>query len=134
MENSITGADREMVWQVMSEFFVDNEIDYDYWAGKIAHFPLTILKEIYFHEVAPVCGPNVLTPVPPIWLTFDTELVINEIRKNLSRRNQSTMYRLRYNINVLYYRAACHSFWVPVERAIIRSRDKKNETGEQAPR
>jgi hypothetical protein len=134
MEKSITGADREMVWQVMSEFFVDNEIDYDYWASKIAHFPIAILKETYFREVAPVCGSNVLTPISPIWLTFDTEWVTAEIKKNLSRCNNSIMYRLWYNINAFCYRAACHRFWVPVERAIIRSRDAKKEAGEQAAR
>jgi hypothetical protein len=132
MENSITGADRELVWQVMSEFFVDNEIDYDYWASKIAHFPLVTLKEIYFREVAPVCGLNVLTPVPPIWQAFDTEWVVTKIKANLSRCNRSITYRLRYNINVLYYRGTCRSFWVPVERAIIRSRDKG--PGKQAER
>ncbi|MBN3805745.1 hypothetical protein GXB81_22210 [Paraburkholderia sp. Ac-20336] len=126
MENSIADTDRENVWQVMSEFFVDNEIDYDYWAEKIAQFPIEELKDIFFREVAPVCGPNVLTPVPPAWLTFDTEWVVDEIKRNLSKRESSLIYRARYDANVICYRIRCREFWSDVEDAIIRIRAKRH--------
>lgn len=123
MENSIVEAEREVIWKVMSEFFVDNEIDYDHWAQKISKYPMHILKDIYFNEVAPVCGPNVLTPAPPIWQGFDVESVVKEIKANLSRRRDSFFYRIRYDADVLFYRVACHRFWTPVEQAILRNRN-----------
>lgn len=123
MENSIVEAEREAIWEIMSEFFVDNEIDYDYWAQKISKYPIHILKDIYFNEVAPVCGPNVLTPAPPIWQCFDAESVVKEIKANLSKRRDSFFYRMRYDADVLFYRVACHSFWTPVEQAILRNRN-----------
>jgi len=109
----------------MSEFFVDSEIDYDYWAKKISNYPIHMLKDIYFSEVAPVCGPNVIASVPPVWEGFDAEFVVEEIKANLSRRRGSFFYRLRYDANVLFYRVACRSFWIPVEQAILRQRNEQ---------
>lgn len=120
MDNPIAGSERETIWEIMSEFFVDNEIDYDHWAGKISQYPLPVLRDIYFSEVAPVCGPNLLTPVPPVWQGFDTESVAGQIRENLSRRCHSLPFRLKYDTSVLFYRIACRMFWKPVEQAIMR--------------
>lgn len=129
MGNPLIAIDREFIWKVMSEFFVDNEIDYDYWAAKIERFPLDTLKEIFFAEVAPVCGPNVLTPVPPVWLGFDTQWAISEIRSRLSRRRNSLIYRLRYDTNVLYYRIRCRDIWDEIESAVLRRRANHSEAG-----
>jgi hypothetical protein len=128
MDTSINEPDREKIWRVMSEFFVDNEIDYDYWTEKIAQFSIEELKEIFFSEVAPVCGPNVLTPVPPVWLSFDTDWVVSEIRSNLSRRDRSLLYRMHYDTNVIYYRIRCREFWAEVESGIIRHRTAQRIT------
>lgn len=129
MENSIIGPDREFIWQVLSEFFVDSEINCDYWADKISHFPLDLLKDIFFREVVPVCGPNVLTSIPPVWTAFDTDWVVSKIKENLTKRENSLMYRMRYDAYVIYYRIRCHDFWSDVENAITRSRAKQVAAG-----
>jgi len=133
MENSIIGPDRELIWQVLSEFFVDNEVDGDHWAGKISRFPLDTLKEIFFREVVPVCGPNVLTPIPPVWTAFDTDWVVSQITKNLAKRESSLIYRMHYDAYVIYYRIRCRDRWLDVENAITRNRAKPLAAGKPAP-
>ncbi len=120
MENTVGKADREFIWSVMSEFFVDSEIDYDFEAARIRRFPAHVLKDIFFREVAPVCGPNLLTPIPPIWMGFDTHKVVREIRSLLSNKEKSWLRRIGYEADVLYYRYLLAGVWREVERALKR--------------
>jgi hypothetical protein len=111
---------RESVWIVLSEFFVDNEIDYDLEIARIDSYSLNHLKEIFFREVAPVCGPNLLTPIPPVWTGFEPAWLVAEISFNLAMRERSTVSRLSYEARVLYYRIRCADVWAEVEKAVRR--------------
>ncbi|TKC91068.1 hypothetical protein FAZ69_06785 [Trinickia terrae] len=123
MGNPIDEKEKERIWATMAEFFVDNEIDYDYHAAKICAYPLQDLKEIFFREVAPVCGPNILTPIPPVWLSFDDEWVVREVKELLSKCRKSPLFRIRHELNVLYFRATLRHIWPEVEQAIKRQKD-----------
>ncbi|WP_250492794.1 hypothetical protein [Caballeronia sp. GAWG1-1] len=124
MGHQIDQQARERIWTTMAEFFVDNKIDYDYQASKICVYPLKELKKIFFREVAPVCGPNALTAAPPIWLSFDDQTVIDEVRKLLLKRDASAFFRLRHELSVLYLRVTLNGIWQEVERAITRQRGR----------
>ncbi|SDG64977.1 DUF7079 family protein [Paraburkholderia phenazinium] len=120
MENPVGKAEREFIWAVMSEFFVDNEIDYEREAAQISRFPINFLKEIFFREVAPVCGPNMLTPAPPVWAGFDSDWVISQINSLLSTKEASLISRVSYEASVLYYRLRLADVWGEVEDATKR--------------
>lgn len=121
MADALTRNDRELIWAVMSEFFVDNEVDYDFEARRLGGFPKAVLQDIFFREVAPVCGPNFLTPVPPIWMGFDTDEVKREINALLARRKQSVARRLLCEANILFYRFWLKDVWKAVEAALERT-------------
>jgi hypothetical protein len=89
MGNPVSLEERKSIWIVMSEFFVDNEIDYDREVALIDQCSLSDLKQIFFREVAPVCGPNLMTPVPPVWAGFGADWVVGEISSNLAKRERS---------------------------------------------
>jgi hypothetical protein len=122
MENPVGKAEQEFIWVVMSEFFVDNEIDHDREAAQISRFPMNVLKEIFFREVAPVCGPNMLTPAPAVWAGFDSAWVVSQINSLLSSKERSLIRRISYEASVLYYRLRLADVWSEVEDAIKRER------------
>jgi hypothetical protein len=119
--------ERENIWVTMAECFVDNEIDYDHQAAALRRYPLNTLKEIFFREVAPVCGPNLLAPVPAIWSGFDDESVVREIREMLIRRRESRLFRVRHELKVSYLRLRLGDVWSNIEQAI--GRQQKSESG-----
>ena len=126
MGNQIAEKEKDYVWLALAEFFGDNEIDYDRHAAKVSAYPIQALKEIFFREVAPVCGPNMLTPMPPVWLSFDAEWVVSEIR-NLQMHRESALYKVGHELKVLYYRATLRHVWSNVEQAIKRQRHPGKE-------
>ncbi|WP_258912692.1 DUF7079 family protein [Pectobacterium odoriferum] len=58
----------------LSDIFVDNEVDFKYISSIAKKFPVTIVEEILFEWVAPVCYTNLLTPAPSVWSGFDKKL------------------------------------------------------------
>jgi len=118
MGNPLTDAEREVIWCVMSEYFVDNEIDFRHEASRLNAFPQDTLREIFFREVAPVCGPNLMTPAPPIWTGFDERWLVHEIRGMLADRSKSHVTRIAYEIRVLYYRFRLAGLWRSIETSL----------------
>ncbi|MEX3955803.1 hypothetical protein C9I57_19720 [Trinickia symbiotica] len=124
MADALSQDDREFIWEVMSEFFVDTEVDYDREARRLKKFPRGALRDIFFREVAPVCGPNFLTPVPPIWQGFDADELKREINELLARRKKSVARRLLCEANITFYRFWLKDVWNKVETAIEKSREE----------
>jgi hypothetical protein len=120
MGNSLSLEERKSIWIVMSEFFVDNEIDYDREVALIDQYLLSDLKQIFFREVAPACGPNLMTPVPPVWAGFEPDWVVTEICSNLAKRERSWADRISFEASVIYYRIRCADVWTEVEKAFAR--------------
>lgn len=121
MANALSQDDREFIWEVMSEFFVDNEVDYDLEAKRLKKFPRGVLREIFFREVAPVCGPNFLTPVPPVWQGFDAGDIKREINELLARRKKSLARRLLCEANISFYRFWLRDVWKKVDAALEKN-------------
>jgi len=123
MTNQIAGKEREHVWTTLAELFVDSKVDYAYCAEKLRGYPTDELKDIFFSEVAPVCGPNLLSPVPPIWSGFNDEWVVSEIHRRRQRQQSSLVFRMSHRALVLYLRLRLGAVWSEIERAILLQQD-----------
>ncbi|MDR2366359.1 MAG: hypothetical protein LBD68_11005 [Zoogloeaceae bacterium] len=118
----LSEADREEIWSLLSEFFVDNETDFDDIAKKIAAIrrdPEQI-ENILFTEVAPCCATNLMTPVPPIWTGFERTSLIEEIRKMQARNQNSAIARLRHRGFAFFCRWYFREEWQRLAAALAR--------------
>ena len=93
---SLSDARREEVWVVLSDIFVDNEVDYEWIASEVADVNPDLLEEIFFKEVAPYCGPNLMSAIPAIWDFFDPDELVSGIREKLAKTKKSWIANLRY--------------------------------------
>jgi hypothetical protein len=115
MESTLTEQQREDVWEALSDAFIDNEVHYEFIARRIAGIPKTELREIFFNEVAPQCGPNLLATIPPIWAGFDRESLAKCIREMLQSNRRSLWARFKYRITVALFRRRFRRVWERIE-------------------
>ncbi|MEZ6925294.1 MULTISPECIES: hypothetical protein [unclassified Aeromonas] len=71
--------------EVLSDLFVDNEVDFELIAQVARGFPVAHVEMVLFEWVAPVCYTNTLAPVPPIWTGFERDLLWAEVQRLLAR-------------------------------------------------
>lgn len=102
---------REDVWEALSEIFVDNEVDFAAVARAVAGVPRAELERIFFEEVAPFCGPNLMTPVPPIWTGFSREPLVAGIRAQCARVSASRLAAWRHRLWVRCLRRIFATEW-----------------------
>lgn len=102
---------REAVWEALSEVFVDNEVDFAAVARAVAGVPLPELERIFFEEVAPFCGPNLMTPVPPVWSGFSREPLVAGIRAQGERVRASRLAAWRHRLWVRCLRRFFATEW-----------------------
>jgi len=110
---------REEVWESLSEVFVDNEVDYERIAKNVADIGLDNLKKIFFEEVAPYCGPNLMSPIPPIWSDFDKEKLPFGIRAMKSKNRRSVITNMRYEDFVVFSRFYFRKEWLAIETKLV---------------
>jgi hypothetical protein len=126
MADTVTPDERQNCWVVMAEVFVDSEVDYHHVAEQLTrHCPnLSIpeLKDTFFHEVAPELVSNGMTPVPNVWLEFNSEDVIYGITKMLARRRTSLAYRLANDLWRMTCRWFAQGIWQKLERELLAVR------------
>lgn len=120
MTQPISRSEREHIWAVMSEFSVDNEIDYEGEAKRLSGFPIVSLKTIFFREVAPVCGPNLLTPALPVWAGFNLQEAVRKIDALMDRNRRLILAAFMYEAVVIFYRLRFHGIWRDVRAALQR--------------
>lgn len=58
------------LYGALSDIYVDNEVDFICISSMAKDFPVTIIEEVLFEWVAPVCYTNILTPAPSVWSRF----------------------------------------------------------------
>jgi len=61
----LTHDERVRLWSLLSDAFVDNEIDYPEIARQLAGYDRAAVKKVFVEEVAPVCHSNLQAPIPP---------------------------------------------------------------------
>jgi hypothetical protein len=83
MADPISEEHRKEIWEALSDAFIDRELDetdYRYMARIVGNIDIDQIEEIFFNEVAPVCGPNMMCVIPPRWSGFNTEHLASEIQ------------------------------------------------------
>lgn len=120
MGNSISQNDREFIWTQLADFFSSFDVESFPDFARLADFSVSELKEIFFDEVAPACGHNLLVTTPILSEGFDPEWVKTEIRRILARRDSGPAGRIGYNANRLFYRCLSGKVWREAEGALAR--------------
>lgn len=133
MESELSDDRRVDVWEALSEAFVDNEVDYVALRRGVAGVPPDELKRIFFAEVAPHCGANLLAPAPPIWTGFDREILAREIRAMLARARRSAWGRVRHRVAVALCRWNFASLWREVEAELSSPLDPEKPADGASP-
>lgn len=105
-------AEREDLWYALSDLFVDSLVDWRWIMRACAGYDRNLLYRILFEEVAPYCGHNFCTPVPPVWNGFERESLIAGIHAMLQERQRSLLRRAVYALQVRTFRKMFHSIWV----------------------
>jgi hypothetical protein len=101
----------EDVWEALSDVFVDNEVDYPHIAERIVDVDHSLLKEIFFKDVAPHCGPDAMSNIPEIWEGYSKKKLAEGIREMKTRNEKSFISRLRYICFVAFCRFYFSDEW-----------------------
>jgi len=104
----------------LADFFTSADVEQFPDFARLANFPIAELKEIFFREVAPACGHNLLVTTPTLAEGFDPDWVKAEVRRILARRDAGPAGRIGYNASRLFYRWLSGSVWREAERALGR--------------
>jgi len=118
MGHKISRSDREMIWVLFSDAFIDTEINYCQIVIGMSKFPREELKDIFFEEVAPVCGHNMLATIPTIWSGFSSEWVKQEIKRSIKRKKISLFYKIFHSLTVVVFRRIFKKIWCEIEGAL----------------
>lgn len=123
MADSVSARERRNCWLVMSDLFVDNEVDYKAVAEALVrdcpNMSRAELKRTLFDEVAPVLGTNGLTPAPSVWTGFDGDTVIHDVAERLTRQHLSAYRRVVGSVWSSACRFLFRSWWTDLERELI---------------
>jgi hypothetical protein len=111
MADTLSDERREDIWEALSEAFIDNEVDYAFIARKVAGVDPVRLEEIFFTEVAPYCGPNLMTPIPPVWAGFSRKPLIEGIREKLEQIRRFPIAWMKYQGFVVFCRWYFRKEW-----------------------
>ncbi|MGS1005532.1 DUF7079 family protein [Burkholderia glumae] len=122
MADSISARERRNCWLVMSDLFVDTEVDYKAVAEALVrdcpNMDRAELKRTLFDEVAPVLGTNGLTPAPSVWTGFDGDAVIRDVAERLTQQHLSLYHRVAGSIWSATCRLLFRSWWADLEREL----------------
>jgi len=118
--NSISQNDREFIWTQLADFFTSADVERFPDFARLADFPVTELRDIFFGEVAPACGHNLLVTTPVLSEGFDPDWVKTEVRRILARRDSGLAGRIGYNASRLFYRCLAGQVWREAESALDR--------------
>ena len=115
MGTALSDERREDVWEALSDAFIDNEVHYEFIARQIVGVPVAELKEIFFTEVAPYCGQNLLTVIPPIWAGFDRQSLVENIHAMQARGRRCLLSRWRMRCSIAFCRVCFRGIWARIE-------------------
>ncbi|WP_321884752.1 DUF7079 family protein [Paraburkholderia bannensis] len=122
MTEAISLAERRECWCIMSDMFVDNEVDYRNVAEQLvrhcSNMPLSMLKRVLYEEVTPALGGIASTPAPPVWLMWDPDEVVSLVSSMLARRESSFLYRIGNDFWRLHLRNLARDLWRSLEQEL----------------
>ena len=109
---------RMETWSALSDLFCDTEPNYYYIARVVKGLSMEELKHIFFDEVAPVCGPNLMTPIPPVWSGFNDQQLVADITSMLATNERSFIARAAHAATRLFMRFWFRSTWRETEERL----------------
>lgn len=108
---------RTKLWWILSDAFVDNEVDYRAMAQQLRGLDPAYVREVLFSEVAPVCHSNLESVLPGIWLCFNREELEADITNMLRARELSSWRRWCDRVRVRWLRHRYGYVWGEIARA-----------------
>ncbi len=112
---------REEIWLALSDLFAGSEVEYRYLARVLHGEDMATLRDICFDEVAPVCAPNLMAPVPPVWPGFSPPSLFAAIRDSLEQRRASRFAAFSHRLRRAYLHLRLRDLWREAEKKINRS-------------
>lgn len=119
MDHELSNAERQYIWEMLAEAFVDSDANYATIARRLKGYDLALLEETFFREVAPVCHGHDAAPVSPIWAGFDAQWLSDTIQSHLNKRRRSVLYRIKDNMHTRYLQRTLQGKWQSIEQALI---------------
>lgn len=111
MSSDITPKQRDDIRYVLSDAFVDNEVDYAYIARETQNYDRAEVERILYEEVAPVCYVNLMAVIPEIWMGFAREPLLEEIEASLALRRNSRWQAFRGRLFIRWIRFRGAYIW-----------------------
>jgi len=111
--------EREKVWDTLSEFYLDNEIqggyyDYIYDVFVKSGFTMKEIRAIDKYEVFPVVFINLLS-VAGEWVGFEREWLFKRCSRNFRRKN-NILHRLKCIVLYLLFGGMTKEQWQEIEQ------------------
>ncbi|MCJ8169647.1 DUF7079 family protein [Atopomonas sediminilitoris] len=125
MDDAFSPDEQIHIWTAFSDAFVDNEVDFHYIAKQVSQYPLPVLEQIFFTEVAPACAGNAFSVIPSIWAAFDPESLAAEIRQNRNQKH-TVLSRFTKQIKLKFLRKYFAEEWLEIANAIKAERIRKS--------
>ncbi|MFK0378870.1 hypothetical protein [Pandoraea sp. NPDC090278] len=133
----MTDPARRNCWITLSNLFVDNVVDVRRVAFQLVRHcqPMTDedIRRAFFYEVAPVLGPQTLSPAPLVWTEFDSDGVVEDVTARIQRRTLSPLFHMRCLIGDFACRLWFASDWKELAEAIAEERSSGHTGDMNAP-
>lgn len=107
MADSVTPRERRTCWLVMSDLFVDNELDYNAVAEALVRDCPNMTKAELKR-----------TPAPSVWTGFEGDAVIRDVGDRLARQHLSLFAKVRGSLWNAACRVIFRSFWTDLQREL----------------
>jgi len=118
MEESFNIEERKPIWNALSDFYLDTELD----DAALRHIAFTIIdspytfdevKRINKYEVFPILQPNLLSPAG-VWAGFDEEWLIEKITTRLNSKN--LLSDAGVEVSYQTFKWMCKRYWQRLEK------------------
>ena len=119
---------KQEVWIALSDLFVDNEINYEYIARRVAHMTMQQVERILYFEVAPVCMSNLLVRSPSIRKGFSADYIIPEVHEHLQKMNTDRMYAYKVRLKIKLYKVFLKQEWIKLATEIQHIQTESTDT------
>lgn len=119
--------EKEAVWMALSDLFIDNEINHEYIAKRVAHLTIPEIEHILFYEVAPICMSNLLVPTPTVWEGFDEDYIIPEIQQHLQEMQSNWLYNHKVLLKIRFYKVFLNKDWSKLMVKVSQEQAKQTD-------
>ena len=120
--------DQQDVWMALSDLFVDNEINYEYIAMRVAHLTIQQVERILYYEVAPVCMSNLLVRSPSICKGFSEGYIIPAVSEHLQKITRDKIYTYKVRLKIKLYKVLLKQEWIKLATEIQQIQTKPTDT------